>query len=360
MSFAIPADKHFEFRAQSQEIVDGEGFVNPRKLSDEQKKEMLAKIASNEILSIRLRARVYADVPNKNKSRIDPEHLEAYAAQYEDLAVIEPVQLEINHGYSTFSRIGTCERAEIQTVDGVRWVVVEATITDRDSMERYVRGNLDRFSIGLGAIEKVRCSDCGKQWVRGDYGWRPGCGHKMGVDGVEAFITAAPEEVSFVLHPAVAKTAVLSRGNEMGQRVDNNEIEAALLAANVKIAELETELAASAKLSAELASARERLAQLEAANRDAAIETAVKEGRILPAAAEAYRKIWDTLGEVETRALFAAMPTGGSAPAPAPVPAPAPQQTKLEAYRAEAERLYRAHIISRIPSDDEIKRLLGI
>jgi len=308
--------RHLQLLAKPIAFEAGDEFVSPAKLSDDEKRALLEGIEQKRVLSLRFRAAVYADAPNLNSWRINPGHLAAAVAAIEASEL--PRQLELDHGWSTRARVGNLSRGYLETDEaGVRWLVAECELVEPQAMADFVRGRLDRFSIGMGPTREVECSTCGAKWAADRWGWlAPTCKHTPGEDGCEAFVVADIEEASFVLHPAVPGTRVLSRQGAQTMPHAKQAAEAvtttepteesaehrALAEERAERTKLETQLA---ELQAQKAAADAERAKLASQVREHALESWVREGRIFPAELEHYREIWEAMGEEKTKALVA-------------------------------------------------------
>jgi hypothetical protein len=351
---------HITLAAAATSFAAGDGFVNPAKLSAEERSALLKAIDEDEVVELRFRARVYADEPNPNFSRLDPDYLETAVANANarSSAQVDGPSLATDHWrWSVSGRVGRIDRMAIEAGNGAREVIIEATLLRKQAMEEFARGLLDRFSVGLNRITARRCSLCGEQWREGYWGMEPGCKHEPGVDGCEVFLTAEFNEVSFVFSPAVSGTHVFSaqpKENQMTVKQDADVV-AELAAKEAAFAAREAELTAKiTSTEAALASERGRL-------RDLDLEAAIRDGRILPAELSAYREIWDTLGEKKCKEMLS-MRAPHAAPAAAfgaPVSEPVEQGKPVDkkSYARSMVDKAASFGLCRRPTDAELANL---
>src|SRR5690606_21002119 len=129
------------------------------------------------------------------------------------------VPLLVDHKQTDVSgRIGTVTGAELVREPGGVAMRMIANVTEPDAIDRLMRGNLDRFSIGWHNTGDIICSECEAPLRRGLFGAYPTCDRMPGTeviarDGskrvVELVCTKAEGvEVSFVSVPAVVGTHI--------------------------------------------------------------------------------------------------------------------------------------------------------
>jgi hypothetical protein len=174
--------------------------TNPANLSDEEFATMVARIRAGEVRAIRARARVFIDAPNRNHVRPKPGQIPALAASAAGALFLD------GHADTEESRLGTVVSGEVGTHNGNAALILAWDITEPGAQERWIRGQMDRFSVGLGA-SRAECSVCGADGMR--------CEHKRGDSYggrlAELFLVGASlRELSNVNFPAVPDTAVLS------------------------------------------------------------------------------------------------------------------------------------------------------
>jgi hypothetical protein len=342
---------------------DGRKFVNPALLSADEKRELLAGIADDSILELWFRNAAYADKPNANSWRINPGELAEAVAK---IATAKPPrQLELDHGWGTGARVGAVVAGELVTDEqGVRWLVEECCLVDKMAMANFVRGKLDRFSIGMGAISRITCSVCGENWGEDRWGYlEPQCKHVMGRDGCEAFVSGDIAETSFVLHPAVDGTHVLSRGGGRPMPGQRDEQEGQQLPVEVAGTEDETFKAERAGFEAKIRELEQEKKAMADQLREGALSEWVRERRIFPAELGHYREIWDKLGEAKTRELVGMRVlnvSGYASQAAAAVPSQdkdAGHASSPDGVLELAKDFVRAGCLSRTPTEAEVKSL---
>lgn len=200
--------------AQSVEFFHGgERYVNPKRLTDDEFASLISRVREGSVRALRFRARVFGDAPNANLTRPAPGILEDVA----ETAVGAPFLRD--HSKKSEDRIGSVVAAYMQDHDEIASLTVEIDVTEPSDQERFLRGQIDRFSIGLSA-EKAFCSICGTSCAVGVYGPMPSCEHRPGRKYesfeqdvlAEVFLAGVRiEEVSSVTMPAYHDTTVLSR-----------------------------------------------------------------------------------------------------------------------------------------------------
>lgn len=185
--------------------------INPRTLSDEDRAALLAQVEEELITELPFQAVVFWDKPNKARWRLDAEDFDGFVERSNATCDgATPPQLLYDHGVDGVkSQVGRLTSVEIVEEGGIKGIAVGAVITDHGAMKKFLRRELDRFSIApneaVGSVRK--CSICGQQT---DSLWYLPCGHTF-AEGAEVIITPTVlREVSFTLNPAVDDTAVLA------------------------------------------------------------------------------------------------------------------------------------------------------
>ncbi len=194
-------------------------FVNPNRLSDARRAELIEKAQKGKILELPYRAQVYWDVHNANHWRVNPEHIDELVAQANaDAAIGRPPQILLDHGDAgacaaptVRKRVGHVTRVTAVTnAEGVRGLVEEAVITDPAAQVAFLRKQLDRFSVGIHRVSEAKCSICGSVGTRRDMGCKHAPGKSYDGQVCEEFVRGHLAETSFVVSPAVPDTLVLS------------------------------------------------------------------------------------------------------------------------------------------------------
>jgi hypothetical protein len=330
------------------------GFVNPATLTPEERTALLNGIDSNEVTEIRSRAYAYADAPNKNASRLNPER---FPAAVEALnRSTEPAQLLVDHGRSTGYRVGTITKAAIELVAGVRWLAVEDRIVDKRAMADFIRGKLDRYSAGLTAPTRMVCSVCGTEWSQDGWYPEPQCPHTPGVDGAEVFLDADFAEVSFVVMPAVGGTQTYSEKEPKME--DPKPVPEPVVIVDPPALDYSAQLRDYAE---QLARANEAATANANRYRDRVLDDAVRDGRILPADVGLYRATWDAMGEAHCLAMLSSRPSvalGGTAgnPSASPVSQGRPSGGP-EAVLAVANKWYAEGVLRTKPTLERLEAL---
>jgi len=302
----------------------GSDFVDPASLSDAEFAELVTRVRSGEVRSLRFRARVFADRANANLTRPEPGRLG-------DLASDAPGGLFLTGHWGR--RLGTVFGGGTVTHDGVEWLTVTVDITDPGAQEDFLRGNIDRFSIGIRS-ESAECSICGTECYQGWFGPRLDCEHRIGEMAntsqgeklTEVFLTGELtfREVSSVNFPAVDDTALFARwqrANETGEPMEGFALSRGNPASNkepqmadkkdnsVDFAAQLAELKAKneALEAAQATQAEQHAAQLKQAN-DAAFQSlfdaAVTSGRVVKVEEEDQRQLFAALGAEKYRAAL--------------------------------------------------------
>ena len=187
------------------------------KLSDEIRRETLAKVRSGELTELEFEAIVFlARYPNTNYLRFREEDLGRFAASYKGQPFLR------NHDvFDIGSRDGTIVASKVDQVGGVDGFRQRVRLTTQRGMEDFLQGRIDRFSIGW-YYDDVHCSICNGRWFDCNHipgrKYRPeeGAGGSAREQLCElVFINPAGKETSAVNAPAVRGTRVL--GAEPGQ-----------------------------------------------------------------------------------------------------------------------------------------------
>lgn len=296
----------------SEGVEYAEGTINPAKLSDEEFSSLVARIRAGEVRAIRARARVFIDAPNKNLTRPKPGQLATIAKKAPGALFLYD-----HNGYSSGARIGTVTAGEVVSYRGNDALVLEWDIVDPEAQERYVRGQMDRFSIGLGA-KSAECSVCGGKAQRGWFSYYLECDHEIGKSYpstetgervlCEVFLVGADlREVSTVNFPAVPNTALLS---EFGHRVGlNNNHEGATPDEPTEDAMSdENQTDESAAYQEEIARLKEEREAADALLFDALFDRAVAEGKALPREKDDQQAIFSALGRDKFQSMLANRP----------------------------------------------------
>ena len=190
------------------------------KLSDEIRRETLAKVRAGELTELEFEAIVFlARYPNTNYLRFREEDLGRFAASYKGQPFLR------NHDvYDIGSRDGTIVASKIDQVNGVDGFRQRVRLTSQRGMEDFLQGRIDRFSIGW-YYDDVLCSICNQRWF--DCQHMPGRRYKPeeGSSGQQheqlcelVFVNPSGKETSAVNAPAVRGTRVL--GAEPGKTGD--------------------------------------------------------------------------------------------------------------------------------------------
>ena len=207
-----------------------EGFVNPMQLSDDEKREFLAAIDDRSILRVAFRAVVYRDIPNANHWRVsDLAQCVAGTALAEDTPT-----LRVNHGPGVYARVGSVRSVVLEEGS----LIAEMELTEPSEMRAFIRGERDRFSIGLAQVKHPTCSICGE-----DYTDHTICPHIAGRtyndDVCEVFVEGVVGEVSFVGSPAVPGTHILhTEENSMAKKQDDVDAQGNREKVDAEIAEV--------------------------------------------------------------------------------------------------------------------------
>lgn len=288
-----------------------EGTINPSKLSDEEFSSLVARIRAGEVRALKARARVFIDAPNKNLTRPKPGQLAAIAKK-----AAGALFLYDHNGYSSRARIGTVTAGEVVDFEGNDALVLEWDIVDPEAQERYVRGQMDRFSVGIGA-ESAECSVCGAEAERGWFRYFLDCGHEVGESYpstetgervlCEVFLVNADlREVSTVNFPAVPNTAVLSELRLSGL---NHHHEGATPDQPTEDAMSdENKTDESAAYQEEIARLKEEREAADALLFDALFDRAVAEGKALPREKDDQKDIFSALGRDKFQSMLANRP----------------------------------------------------
>ena len=353
--------------------------VIPSTLSDRTRLQLAQLAEQGGILALPFRGHFFADKPNARHFRLQPKGFEKRAKEVAKSN--PPVRLMLNHGDSAQDRVGDWTSATVEEYEGVRWMVGEGVIRKPSAQADYLRGMLDRFSVGIGRFEGVRtCSICGAEYEsQGGYNW-PTCDHFPGdnVEGVvcEQIIDGHVLEASFVYEGAVAGTHIGSLADdteecaEMPQPRDqeNTPAEAAAEAVSVEAAapvdqapERAAHAAEVAGMLAELHAAKAAQAKAEAEARELVLSSYVAERKIYPAEVEYYRKIWSDSGRAAAEAQLALRPSLVLPIAAAQPAEPEPVKTytgvNLDACVASVERARRLGFLLNTYTAEDIKAL---
>lgn len=308
---------HGELRAEADAgmEIDGE-FVNPATLSDERFTELVDQVRAGHMRALRFKARVFIDRPNYNLTRPKPGDLARIAS-----GAAGALYLYDHSSRSVASRVGVVVSAEAVPFEDTEALVAVVDITDPGAQEKFLRGESDRFSIGLSA-EEAECSVCGGEVTSSWWWWDFECGHEIGKSYpseetgervlAEAFLLGASmREVSTVNFPAVDDTAVLSQcGRPVALTTSGatpGEPQEASMADKKDdlAAQLAEAKAANEAREAELAKLREEKAASEAQLFDALFERGLAAGTLLPAEREDQKALFDAVGSERFKAALA-------------------------------------------------------
>lgn len=289
------------------------GFINPARLSDDERLGWIARVRAGEVLEIPFSAEVFWEKTNANFFRVRRETLPALVSRLNlDAGSATPPQVLYEHSRGVWSRVGHVTAARSIERDGVPGIAADMVLTDPVAQEAFVRRNLDRFSPGFSRTTSAECSVCGataRSW------YETSCDHQRGVEyagGVcEVIITVdAIEEVSFTGDPAVEGTAILAAGRRQEEAaMPTQDKPVALTAEQEELATLRAEKAARDAELADLKKKTEADAAALAAANDAAFASifdAAVGSKVLPAELETQRILFDALGAAAYRETLAA------------------------------------------------------
>lgn len=302
-------------------LVDGgKETITPRKLSEEAFGEWLDKIRSG-VRSIKARLRVYGEKENANLVRSKPGDINRIAA-----GAVGAIFLYDHDAWTVRSRKGSALSADVVMYQGVPTLEVLVDITSADAQEAFLRGELDRFSIGLSYVS-AECSICGEPVRPSWNGWDFGCDHEIGKryktsEGrpkCEVFLIGAElREVSGVNFPAYKGTSVLGAGDCIPIHINGLPVpdETSQAVFNAVTAGFTAGLPDSQKEGKDMAptdleKANERIAELEGqleSDKKAALTSTyrqlIDDGYLNPSDKSDFEEMVDTLGVWRAKDFF--------------------------------------------------------
>jgi hypothetical protein len=184
--------------------AEGEPLVNPLSLSNDERRALLEQIDSREVMALRAVVRMFADKPNKNRSRPEPGRLEELAGAARGADYVR------NHSRGVEDVAGSILAAEVRTFEGSEALVGLHRITEPTEMAAFVRGERTKFSVAIGA-ERWECSECSEQGLVAPFGTFFACEHHNASSGAELFGRGQLQFLhnAAVTNPAVSGTRIL-------------------------------------------------------------------------------------------------------------------------------------------------------
>lgn len=346
--------------------------VVPSQLSERTRLQLAQIAEAGGILALPIPAYVYADKPNAADWRLASKLVDKRAKEVAKAS--PPVRMMLDHGTRASDRIGDWLSAETEDIKGVKWVHMQGVIRRPSAQAEYLRGNLDRFSVGVYSDgTPYTCSICGAAYERA-YGmmW-PSCEHFPGqeYEGVrcELITSGYFGEASFVFEGAVSGTRIGSLAVEEEEvlrkpeeSVSVNTPEVAEEIETMEASAVEAQAAeAVAKAAAALEQERQARIAAEAQVCELTLAQYVAQRKIFPAEVEYYRKIWKDSGKAAAEAQLALRPSLVLPVQDTPAPQ-SPEPSKghvgsLEKCKAGAERARRLGFLGNTPTEDHIKAL---
>lgn len=172
-----------EFGKPSKDEESSSDFLDPTKLSDNERRALLKQIETGEVLSISTYLTVFDESGNNQ------HHMGLAKGEMKKLARnCNGVSFLKDHQASTDNVVGIIEKGEVVDIENDGKVVnselgIRVTFMEPDFMSRFVKGLIRHFSIGLG-FGGLKCSVCNEEYEKEDF-WifsclKPSCKHKYG------------------------------------------------------------------------------------------------------------------------------------------------------------------------------------
>ncbi len=196
----VDLDRHLPGETRD-DGVEGEPVVNPASLSADERRLLLEKIESREVMAVRANIRMFVDRPNLRRVRPEPGRMQELA----DAAV--GTDFMRNHSRAVEDTIGSILSVEIQEFEGDEALIGLHRLTEPSEMAAFVRGERTRFSVAFGADEWT-CSQCEGAGLVAPFGTFFSCDcedAELFGRGALSFLHNAAVSV-----PAVSGTGVLS------------------------------------------------------------------------------------------------------------------------------------------------------
>lgn len=247
-----------EFRGVLRQAeTDDDGVLDPSKLGDEERRELLASIERGETLSVRTYMTVFDETgENDYHIGLKPGELAKLAKNAKGVPFMK------DHSTSTDQVVGMVEEG---VVSGSELGLV-VDLLDPAFMTRFVRGLARQFSVGLG-FDSAECNICGEKYEEENFFGmlysKPGCKHKPGKRYGSKVCKKLVGGAALLECSAVCSGAYKANriGHSTGSAMDTEEILKELEEAR---AELKAEAERRAKLEAEAAQKDAKLADADA------------------------------------------------------------------------------------------------